>query len=56
MMNLKNNINKKKYPEFLELDTNRNLSIVKVKIMEQLNNNLNYVIILLILQLIVEVL
>ena len=54
-MNLKNNINKKKHPKFLELDTDRNVSIVKVKLMEQLNNKLNYIIIILILQLIVEV-
>ena len=55
-MNFKNNINKKKYPEFLELDTSRNISIVRVKLIEQLNNKLNYVILLLVLQLIVEVL
>ena len=55
-MNFKNNINKKKYPEFLELDTSRNISIVRVMLIEQLNNKLNYVILLLVLQLIVEVL
>ena len=55
-MNFKNNINKKKYPEFLELDTNRKHSNGTVKIMEQLNNKLNYVIIFLILQLFDEVL
>lgn len=54
-MNFKNNINKKKYPEFLELDTSRNLSIVKVKFMEQLENRANVIILILILQLIVTI-
>ena len=49
-------LNNKKHPELLELDTDRNISIVKIKLMERLENRADFIILILILQLIILIL